>query len=59
MLRRRRTHRFKRNVLFSSSKRRRVMLRHVHKKILRRGGLFAMQHMEETASTDSPEGAHS
>ncbi|GAP75387.1 MULTISPECIES: hypothetical protein [Pseudoalteromonas] len=47
MLKRRRTHRFKRNVLFSSTNRRRVTRKNTHNKILWRRRLFAMQQMEE------------
>ncbi|MBQ4832193.1 hypothetical protein J8L70_02970 [Pseudoalteromonas sp. MMG010] len=45
MLKRRRTQSFKRNVLHSTATRRRVMLRAIHKKIIWRRRMFAMQQM--------------
>lgn len=47
MLKRRRSFRFKRNVLFSSTNRRRIMRKNTHNKILWRRRMFAMQQMEE------------
>ncbi|WP_199774892.1 hypothetical protein [Pseudoalteromonas sp. T1lg48] len=47
MLKRRRTHSFKQRVLFSSAKRRRVLRKNTHSKILWRCRLFAAQQMEE------------
>lgn len=47
MLKRRRTHAFKRNVIFSTATRRRIMLRNIHKKIIWRRRMFAMQVMSE------------
>ena len=47
MLKRRRTtHKFKRNVIYSTATRRRIMLRNTHKKVIWRRRLFAMQLME-------------
>ncbi|MFY8273078.1 hypothetical protein AAEU32_02990 [Pseudoalteromonas sp. SSDWG2] len=47
MLKRRRTHNFKRRAIFSSAKRRRVLRNSTHSKILWRRRLFAMQQMAE------------
>ena len=47
MLKRRRTHSFKRRAIFSSAKRRRVLRKDTHNKILWRRRLFAAQQMEE------------
>ncbi|MBH0022193.1 hypothetical protein I6F65_18970 [Pseudoalteromonas sp. SWXJZ94C] len=46
MLKRRRTQKLKRNVIYSTATRRRVMLRKLHKKIIWRRRMFAMQQME-------------
>ena len=46
MLKRRRTQKFKRNVIYSTATRRRIMLRGLHKKIIWRRRMFAMQQME-------------
>ncbi len=48
MLKRRRTQRLKRNVIYSTATRRRVMLRKLHKKIIWRRRMFAMQQMAES-----------
>ena len=48
MLKRRRTQKLKRNVIYSTATRRRVMLRKLHKKIIWRRRMFAMQQMAET-----------
>ena len=55
MLKRRRTHSFKRNVIYSSSTRRRIILRNLHKKVIWRRRMFAMQQMAEL-STATPVG---
>ncbi len=55
MLKRRRTHSFKRNVIYSSSTRRRIMLRNLHKKVIWRRRMFAMQQMAEL-NTATPVG---
>ena len=47
MLKRRRTHSFKRNIIYSSSTRRRIMLRNLQKKVIWRRKMFAMQQMAE------------
>lgn len=47
MLKRRRTHKFRRNVIYSSSTRRRIMLRNLHRKVIWRRRMFAMQQMAE------------
>lgn len=47
MLKRRRAHKFKGKVLFSSSCRRRVMRKTAHKKTLLRRRTFAIQQMDE------------
>ncbi|MBW4967470.1 MULTISPECIES: hypothetical protein [unclassified Pseudoalteromonas] len=46
MLKRRRTQKLKRNVIYSTATRRRIMLRGLHKKIIWRRRMFAMQQME-------------
>lgn len=48
MLKRRRTQKLKRNVIYSTATRRRVTLRKLHKKIIWRRRMFAMQQMAET-----------
>lgn len=48
MLKRRRTQKLKRNVIYSTATRRRVMLRKLHKKIIWRRRMLAMQQMAET-----------
>ncbi|BBN80759.1 MULTISPECIES: hypothetical protein [Pseudoalteromonas] len=50
MLKRRRTHQFKRNTRHTSPNRRRVMLKNAHKKVLLRRKLFALLQMEEMAA---------
>ena len=45
MLKRRRTQKLKRNVIYSTATRRRVMLRKLHKKIIWRRRMFAVQEM--------------
>ncbi len=47
MLKRRRTQKLKRNVIYSTATRRRVMLRKLHKKIIWRRRMFAVQEMAE------------
>ncbi|ALS33872.1 MULTISPECIES: hypothetical protein [Pseudoalteromonas] len=47
MLKRKRTQRFKRKTINSTATRRRVMLRNLHKKIIWRRRMFAMQKMAE------------
>lgn len=47
MLKRRRTTRFKHRAINSTTTRRRVMLRKLHKKIIWRRRMFAMQKMAE------------
>lgn len=51
MLKRRRTHSFKRNVFFSTATRRRIMLRNLHKKVIWRRRMFAMQRMSEQSDS--------
>lgn len=50
MLKRRRTQKLKRNVIYSTATRRRIMLRGLHKKIIWRRRMFAMQQMEAPIS---------
>ncbi|WP_404341169.1 hypothetical protein [Pseudoalteromonas mariniglutinosa] len=48
MLKRRRTtHKFKRNVIYSTATRRRIMLRNLHRKVIWRRRMYAMQQMSE------------
>lgn len=48
MLKRRRpTHKFKRNIIYSTATRRRIMLRNLHKKVIWRRRMYAMQQMDE------------
>ncbi|WP_440053948.1 hypothetical protein ACSLBF_13870 [Pseudoalteromonas sp. T1lg65] len=47
MLRRRRTHQFKRNTRFTTPNRRRIMLKNAHRKMLLRHRIFALIQMEE------------
>ncbi|MEI5640662.1 MULTISPECIES: hypothetical protein [unclassified Pseudoalteromonas] len=47
MLRRRRTHQFKRNTRFTSPNRRRIKLKNAHRKTLLRHRIFALIQMEE------------
>lgn len=47
MLKRRRTQKLKRNIIHSTATRRRIMLRNLHKKIIWRRRMFAMQQMIE------------
>lgn len=48
MLKRRHpTHKFKRNIIYSTATRRRIMLRGLHKKIIWRRRMYAMQQMDE------------
>ena len=47
MLKRRRTHQLKRCIKHSTATRRRVMLRNLHKKVIWRRRMFAMQQMAE------------
>jgi len=48
MLKRRRpAHKFKRNIIYSTATRRRVMLRNLHKKVIWRRRMYAMQQMDE------------
>ncbi len=55
MLKRRRTtHKFKRNVIYSTATRRRIMLRNTHKKVIWRRRLFAIQLMEAQAMPATP-----
>ena len=55
MLKRRRTtHKFKRNVIYSTATRRRIMLRNTHKKVIWRRHLFAMQLMEAQETPATP-----
>ncbi|MFM9587594.1 hypothetical protein, partial [Streptomyces caniscabiei] len=51
MLKRMRTHSFKRNVIFSTATRRRIMLRNLHKKVIWRRRMFAMQQMSELSDS--------
>lgn len=53
MLKRRRTHKLKRCIINSTATRRRVMLRNLHKKILWRRRLFALQQIAELESLNS------
>ncbi len=50
MLKRRRTQKLKRNIIHSTATRRRIMLRNLHKKIIWRRRMFAMQQMIEVDS---------
>ncbi|KPZ56654.1 hypothetical protein [Pseudoalteromonas sp. P1-25] len=50
MLKRRRTQKLKRNIIHSTATRRRIMLRNLHKKIIWRRRMFAMQQMIEADS---------
>ncbi|MGO2477896.1 MAG: hypothetical protein ACTH7Q_05940 [Pseudoalteromonas sp.] len=48
MLKRRHpTHKFKRNIIYSTATRRRIMLRNLHKKVIWRRRMYAMQQMNE------------
>ncbi|TMP81475.1 hypothetical protein CWB73_07795 [Pseudoalteromonas phenolica] len=49
MLKRRRTHQFKRNTAQTSPNRRRVMTKNSHKKVLSRRKAFAIMQMDEIA----------
>lgn len=48
MLKRRRSQKLKRNVIYSTATRRRIMLRNLHKKIIWRRRMYAMQNMTES-----------
>ena len=50
MLKRTRTQKLKRNIIHSTATRRRIMLRNLHKKIIWRRRMFAMQQMIEVDS---------
>jgi hypothetical protein len=50
MLRRRRTHQFKRNTQHTTANRRRAIIKSNHKKVLLRRKLFALQQMDEIAA---------
>ena len=52
MLKRRRTHQFKRNTAQTSPNRRRVMTKISHKKVLNRRKSFAIMQMDEIANND-------
>jgi len=49
MLKRRRTHQFKRNTSHTSPNRRRVLTKNSHKKVLNRRKAFAIMQMDEMA----------
>jgi hypothetical protein len=49
MLKRRRTHQFKRNTSHTKPNRRRVLTKNSHKKVLNRRKSFAMMQMDEMA----------
>lgn len=50
MLKRRRTHQFKRNTRHTTPGRRRVMMKNLHKKVLFRRKSFALMQMVEMAA---------
>ena len=50
MLRRRRTHQFKRNTRYTTPNRRRIAMKNTHKKVLLRRKLFALLQMDELAT---------
>jgi hypothetical protein len=52
MLKRRRTHKFKRTIINSTATRRRVMLRNLHKKMIWRRRMFTLQQMAEIAESE-------
>ncbi|MBQ4839120.1 MULTISPECIES: hypothetical protein [Pseudoalteromonas] len=51
MLRRRRTHQFKRNTRNTNPNRRRIMLKNIHKKILLRRRIYSLLQLAADAKT--------